>query len=375
MHYCFFTAGSWESNASFVRLREFGAQMLRRGGARVSYLLDDLPFNRAELSLHPQAERHFTPNPRSIGQITARRRIIRQLAPDFVHVLNPSVKAFLALGANPAQRVVGDWDEWPARRPHKPVRKLMEMYLDRWLRRRAVLRVVASKYLQGQFKQRFDLDSAYIPYATYLQHFPESASPFAQPTAVYMGNFFPAYDHDLIFDAARILKEQRNQPHIQFLGSGPDLEKWRAFVHKHGLTNVSVPGFVTGQDLWRRLRHAHVLLFPIRENLLNLCRCPSKTFAYAQAKRPVITNRVGEIPYVLGEHAQYVQATPEAFASAIGQAMEQPALPDVDYGVECHNWSARTDVLMDALATVSPGFAVAARRVSSPAAAPGGGRP
>jgi hypothetical protein len=119
MHYCFFTAGSWESNASFVRLREFGAQMLRRGGARVSYLLDDLPFNRAELSLHPQAERHFTPNPRSIGQITARR-------------------------------------------PHKPVRKLMEMYLDRWLRRRAVLRVVASKYLQGQFKQRFDLDSAYI---------------------------------------------------------------------------------------------------------------------------------------------------------------------------------------------------------------------
>jgi hypothetical protein len=92
-----------------------------------------------------------------------------------------------------------------------------------------------------------------------------------------------------------------------------------------------------------------VLLFPIRENILNLCRCPSKTFAYAQARRPVITNRVGEIPLVLEDKAQHVDCTAEAFADAIESAMKTVPLSDVDYGVERHNWSARTDELLGAL--------------------------
>ena len=107
-----------------------------------------------------------------------------------------------------------------------------------------------------------------------------------------------------------------------------------------------MPGFVSGDDLWRRLRHAHVLLFPIRQTILNLCRCPSKTFAYAQARRPVIANRVGEIPAVLGESAEYVDSTSEAFADAIDRAMSQPRHADIDYGVERHNWAARADVLV-----------------------------
>jgi glycosyltransferase involved in cell wall biosynthesis len=167
-----------------------------------------------------------------------------------------------------------------------------------------------------------------------------------------MGNLFPAYDQDLIFEAARILKSRGQRPHMSILGGGPDLEKWRAFVREHGLEHVDVAGYVTGDELWRRLRHAHVLLFPIRENILNLCRCPSKTFAYAQAQRPVITNRVGEIPAVLEDKAEYVQPTPEAFADAIEHAMRRVHVADVDYRVEEHNWSARTDQLLKALAAI-----------------------
>ena len=369
MHYAFFTTGSWEGNASLVRLRELGKEMIARG-IRVSYLVDDVPYNRSgKLDLHPDARVAFVPEPKKFSQFKSRRRILRELKPDFVHVLNPYVKALLTL-APTRWNVVGDWDEWPARRPHKPVRKIVEAYLDRWLRNRAKLRVVASKYLQRQFKEQFGLDSVYIPYATYLQDFPDVASPFAEPTAVYMGNFFPAYDHDLIFDAARILKGQGKQPHMQFLGGGPDLENWRSFAREHDLKNVSIPGFLTGEELWRHLRHAHVLLFPIRENLLNLCRCPSKTFAYAQARRPVIANRVGEIPSVLEEKAHYVDATPEAFAAAIMSAFQQQKLPDVDYGVERHNWSARTDELLAALGRMTSG-----QRVSSAPAVSGGRLP
>ncbi len=350
MRYCFFTTGSWEGNASLVRLREFGSEMIKRR-IEVSYVVDDVPFNHYKLDVRPQARVSYTPDPKKVSQFRARRKLLDQIEPDFVHVLNPYVKAFLTL-APTRWKIVGDWDEWPARRPLPIARHWREILLDRWLRRRAVLRVVASRYLQDQFRTRFGLYSTYIPYAAYLPQQTDGDSPFTDPTAVYMGNLYSAYDHDLIFEAARLLKSRGVTPQITILGSGPDLKKWRAFVREHGLDNVSLPGFMTGNDLWRRLRHAHVLLFPIRENTLNLCRCPSKTFAYAQARRPVIANRVGEIPAVLQEKAQYVECTPGAFADAIEQSMRLGMPPDVDFSVERHNWSARTDDLLSALETI-----------------------
>jgi glycosyltransferase involved in cell wall biosynthesis len=174
-----------------------------------------------------------------------------------------------------------------------------------------------------------------------------------------MGNLFSAYDHDIIFEAARLLKQRGMTPPIRFMGHGPDEASWRAFVRDNGLENVAMPGFVRGEELWRSLRHAHVLLFPIRPTMVNLCRCPSKTFAYAQARRPVITNRVGEIEAVLKDRAEYIDCTPQAFADAIERAMRRRTLDDVDYGVEQHNWSSRTDDLLEALG-IQRGLAVPA---------------
>ena len=288
MHYCFLTSGTWDANASFVRLREFGNELVSRGHS-VSVIADDFPYNI-----------DIARPSRGFGQIAARRKLVKLINPDYVHVLNPFIKAYMSLRFT-GQKIIGDWDEWPAHRKLPFARLTMEKFLDRWLRKHAHRIVVASKYLQQEFKQRFDIDAAYIPYAAYLQPYADGESPFTEPTAVYMGNLYPAYDHDLLFEAARILKSRNKLPRIVILGAGPDTEKWRAFVAEHGLTNVSVPGFVSGELLWRHLRHAHVLLFPIRENLLNLCRCPSKTFAYAQSRRPTIANRVGEVAQVLGD--------------------------------------------------------------------------
>jgi glycosyltransferase involved in cell wall biosynthesis len=95
-----------------------------------------------------------------------------------------------------------------------------------------------------------------------------------------------------------------------------------------------------------------VLLFPIRPTLVNQSRCPSKVFAYAQARRPIITSRVGELPYMLGESPLYVEPTPQAFADAIRAAMGGP-LPDVPYHLEHHTWGARADRLLEALKTIA----------------------
>src|SRR3954468_16055337 len=105
---------------------------------------------------------------------------------------------------------------------------------------------------------------------------------------------------------------------------------------------------MSGVDMRRWLRFELVLQFPIRDTLANLTRCPSKTFAYAQARRPTVTNRVGEVAQVLGDNATYIECTPAAFARAIEQTMAGP-LADVDYQVERQNWDDRAATLIRAL--------------------------
>jgi glycosyltransferase involved in cell wall biosynthesis len=193
------------------------------------------------------------------------------------------------------------------------------------------------------------METHYIPHAPYFTEQPRVDSPFTEPTAVYMGNLIPAWDHDILFEAARVMKERGQSPPIAILGHGDEMEKYQAFVARHDLRNVRLAGYTTGVELWRHLRHAHVLLFPIRDTVLNRSRCPSKIFAYAQARRPLIANRVGELPQLLGELPVWVGESPEAFADAIAKHMSMPAPPDVEYRLEKHSWSDRAERLLAAL--------------------------
>src|SRR5690348_16428705 len=110
MHYCFFSVGSWKGNACLTRLRELAAEFIARG-IRVTMMLDDVPYNRHEVKLTDGVEPQFVSPARGLKQFSARRRILRRIKPDFVHVLNPSPKAYLTLRLLPSQPLVVDWDE------------------------------------------------------------------------------------------------------------------------------------------------------------------------------------------------------------------------------------------------------------------------
>lgn len=348
MRYCFFATGPYRENPSLVRALCLGKELADRG-IDVCYVADDIPENRRPGVFDSRAKIAYVPRPRSFRQFAARRRAIASLAPDYVHVIDPAPKTFLGLVFS-KWKLVADYDEWPAGRPHKYYRRKWEEFLEWWANRRAKYVVVCSRFLQDTFEQRHRRRPAYIPYATHLEEHADAASPFVQPTAVYMGTFSKPYDLDLLFQAAQLLAERGFKPRMCFMGSGPQFEMWKDFLAAHRLDNVELTGRLTGAELWRRLRHAHVLLFPIRPSVPNLSRCPSKTYSYAQARRPVIVNRTGEIPEVLGDLATYVDCSPEAFANAIEAAMKTPALPDIDYGIERHNWAVRADQLLNLLA-------------------------
>jgi glycosyltransferase involved in cell wall biosynthesis len=322
-------------------------KVLIERGVDVTFIVDDMPYNRTSLQMHPRANVVFVPRHR--GQTAARRKALAELKPDFLHIANPHAKSFLAVAGNTKLKIVGEWDEPPIWKPFGPARHALEVVMDAWLRRRADRIVVCTRYLQEYFRDVHGIDAAYIPYATYLPQYPDGEPPFREPTVVYVGQYFPAWDHDLLFEAARLLAERGKRPPMVFLGNGPDEEKWRAWLAEKGLTHVTMPGFMKGADLWRYMRHAHVLLFPMRDNVLNKARCSTKIFTYAQSRRPIIANRIGEIPEFLGDLPTYVEPTAEAFADAIAAATDRSHLPDVEYHAERQNYEDRVDRLLEVL--------------------------
>ena len=347
MHYCFLTIGPIYA-ASYIRARELGRALLERG-VDVSYVVVDTPENRAAKDVDPRARVVWVADQMLPAQTLARRRALRGLGPDFVEVLNPHPKTLLALAGMRGPRVVAMWDEPYVLRDLGALRNFIERVSHRWLLRRAHVRLTATRRFQQILREQWNTQAYYFPHATYMPPYADGDSPYPRRTIVYMGSFYPLWDQDLLFDALDLLAHRGVKPPVAMIGSGPDLEKWHEFVRQRGLDNVQFTGFLSVEAMWRGLRHADVLLFPIRPTLINETRCPSKTLAYAQARRPVITNRVGEVAEMLGEKATYVPATPEGFACAIEAVVKTPRPPDMDYGTQKHTWALRAEAFHRAL--------------------------
>src|SRR4051812_27047495 len=97
MHLCFLTYGPWRGNAGLLRPRGLGAALIERG-VEVTYVIDDVPENRAGgLDLHEDARIAWVPRSRSPAQLATRRRVLARVAPDVLHVLNPHAKTLAAV--------------------------------------------------------------------------------------------------------------------------------------------------------------------------------------------------------------------------------------------------------------------------------------
>jgi glycosyltransferase involved in cell wall biosynthesis len=343
MRYLFLTTGCLNGNASFVRLREFGRQLALRG-VEVTYIADDTPFNYKIAKEMIHGGMRLVSAKRPLLKIIQRRWHVRKTKADVIHILNPQ-PANLSAALGHKECLVCDWDELPSQWIQQAVKKQLRRFCEVIAIRHSNLTVVASKHLQTYFYGQYGRLAHYIPYATYLDAVADGDSPFTAPTAVYVGNIYPAFDHDLLIDAWKILTTDNAAPDLQIIGGGPDLEKVRRDVENADLSMISLPGFTTGDALWRAMRHAHVLLFPFRDTVGNRMRCPSKTFAYMQAKRPIITCRVGEVANILGDSGRYVEPTPQAFAAEIRKIFQEPT-PDIDYDLGPHTWARRTDELL-----------------------------
>jgi glycosyltransferase involved in cell wall biosynthesis len=343
--YVLLATGCLNRNASFVRLRELGLALARRS-VDVHFIIDDTDYNASLVPNLSPTTVHLVAGSLRPLRLIRRRRLLKRLKPNAVHILNPQPlnTSSVALSSVP---LVCDWDELLSVRARPWWRGPSDLLSESYGRGRACLNVVASHYLQDMLHHRYGLSALYLPYAPYLPDITPSQNPFTRPTAVYVGNLVRDYDHDIIIDAWEILARRGIAIDLVICGGGQLLEDVREDVARRGLDRVHIEGYVTGQPLSDRMLHAHVLLLPIRDNPGNRARCPSKTFAYIQARRPVIANAVGEVVEALGKSATYVPASPEGFAAAV-EATVGKELPDVSYP-RLQTWQDLGDKLIESL--------------------------
>ena len=352
MKYIFVTTGDLRQLSSFIRLKYLG-QSLAKLGIDVYYLCDDTIYNRSliksldcsEVILIQNVNTGMSFRPR---QIFLRRKQLKTLGANILHFLNPSLNNTFSIAGLHKTIIISDWDELLSSRiislPHRWANRLCESIA----RQQADLITVSSRHLQNYFQDKYNCKSLYLPYATYLENVQTGASPFSHPTAVYLGNLHQDGDHDILIDAWTILESQGIAPPLCMIGGGPCLDKVKADVGTKGMTSIDIRGYLPVEEMWTALCHAHILLFPIRDTIGNRMRCPSKTFAYMQSGRPIVTCRVGEVAEALGEQGIYVDPIPEAFAQKIIELFSF-SLPNISYDLDRHQWENRAKDLLSAI--------------------------
>lgn len=288
-------------------------------------------------------------DPRAMRFRSSVLTILKEFQPDFVHMLNPKEKAFLLASTLPKTRFIFDWEDWTTfMLPSGPERWYKESR-DRWLVKRATMVMSASKWLSNYILDRYGRDSFYLPYACLEKPFPVTPVEHGEPMAIGMGSLHPGWDHDLLIEAAGVLRNRGRECSIRWIGSGIELEKSRLRVAQLKLERFELPGYLDWSEMLSELRRAHCLVFPIRNKPLNLARCPFKCFQFAQALRPVITSDVGEVRSILGDHAFYVDPSAESIADALEQMMATPRMADVPYDLSGHRWEKRANDLSERL--------------------------
>jgi glycosyltransferase involved in cell wall biosynthesis len=114
------------------------------------------------------------------------------------------------------------------------------------------------------------------------------------PHVVYAGNIGLAQRLDVLVEVAR------EMPDVSFTlaGAGNDMPRIRALIEDCGLTNISLPGMLNRDEIFRLFKTADVLFAQLDETFASAV--PSKLYEYLSTGLPLVYAGLGEAPRLLG---------------------------------------------------------------------------
>jgi glycosyltransferase involved in cell wall biosynthesis len=190
--------------------------------------------------------------------------------------------------------------------------------------RRAHAVTVPSAYLREVFS-RHGIATRVVPNVCELERFHPAPAPPAVPRLLVSRHLEPIYNVPCAVRAFARIRERFPQAALTILGDGSDAPRVRETVRKLGLGDrVALPGYVPHGELPRLLRETSILLNP--SNVDNAPISILEAFACAV---PVVTTRVGGIPFIVEDGRTGLLVDPDddaAMAEAALRLLERPEL-------------------------------------------------
>lgn len=195
--------------------------------------------------------------------------------------------------------------------PFKRLKKLYAWFVERSLPFRVDSNVVCTfelkRWLESMGVPTHKIFR--IPIATLTEMF-QNGNPnrirakfeFTEKLIVYTGMFMSLKfgDFDILISAMKKILQKRQDVKLLVIGEGKERFKAEMMVDKRGLTeNIIFVGYFLQKDLVDALSAADVLVLPMRDNLINRLRFPTKLCEYLATGRPTVASAVGEVKRII----------------------------------------------------------------------------
>lgn len=328
----------------------FIADAFGRQGIPVSVMVPDRPENRAFLADRPHIEAHFYPSGSVWSDVRRRARVLETGDWSAVWVVGVGLRSFtLRRGRAGRVPVIKDFDEFPSMIESEGA--LRRTYL-RWIEARMIAQAdgftCASAFLENAVRARRPaLGDRLLRLPVAISEDEHQVKPEMvarlraaagrRPVLLYVGSLNRFYSDQLdeLIALARLLRQRGSPAQIRVLGGGPDEAYFRARANEQGTADtLHFAGHIDRGELASHMEAADVLLFPFPATPFNLSRCPTKAFHYAAARRPLVTNRTGEVAALFGTSALYypehdVKALADCCEAAL--AARRPPGPEISF--------------------------------------------
>ena len=166
----------------------------------------------------------------------------------------------------------------------------------------------------------------YVPILVDVNEIKPAVIPPAGKIILFAGS--SAYDETLRFLLATMEMVWAKHADCQLVITGGAKEATLGAAFKRFRKRIRYAGFVERRALLQEYSAASVLVIPLFDDVRSHARFPTKLGEYLASGRPVVTNRVGEIPRFLEDGISACVTEPRdtaAFAEAICQLLAHPA--------------------------------------------------
>jgi glycosyltransferase involved in cell wall biosynthesis len=170
-----------------------------------------------------------------------------------------------------------------------------------------------------------NVQTIYVPILTDTDEIAVATSPPTAKSVLFAGS--PAYDDTLNFLLAAMELVWTVHSDCQLVVTGGTTEAALGLPSNGRCAQIRCAGFVERSELLREYRAASVLAIPLFDDVRSHARFPTKLGEYLASGRPVVTNRVGEIPRFLENGLNACVTEPgdtAAYAGEICRLLEHP---------------------------------------------------